>query len=226
MRKTSLILLIGLLFSVIISGCAKDPTACFSASETDVEVNTKIEFTNCSEKGVYYEWNFGDSTISSRTTAKNASHSYSASGTYTITLTTSNRNGKKTNSVTETITVRDINEKFVGTYNMMASCIYPSFNDTLYGGAYTLTIVADGAENLKLDNFENEFTGIVAKVTGKDQIDILFQVVAVGDTVNWDLTNASATLNQNSLSISYTLDDSNWDNVYGAIGCNSQGLKQ
>ncbi len=60
-----------------------DPIASFSSTNID-EAYT---FTNTSDYGISYSWDFGDGNIS---TDENPNHSYTNNGNYTITLTTTN----------------------------------------------------------------------------------------------------------------------------------------
>jgi gliding motility-associated-like protein len=57
--------------------------------ETD-ELSPEVTFTNLSNGGTYYVWNFGDGNYSTLT---NPVHSYDQWGNYTITLQTTNING-------------------------------------------------------------------------------------------------------------------------------------
>ncbi len=81
MKKYILIITI---ISLFLSGCEKDPYADFSASAKVVDIDEIIYFTNLSQDAEYYEWDFGDGTISSQ---RNPSHNYSAEGIYTVSLT-------------------------------------------------------------------------------------------------------------------------------------------
>lgn len=81
MKKYILIMTI---IPLLFASCEKDPFADFSASQSVVEIDEIIYFTNLSRDAEYYEWDFGDGTISSRT---NPSHHYSTEGIYTVALT-------------------------------------------------------------------------------------------------------------------------------------------
>jgi len=59
------------------------PQADFSAAST-VDVNTPVAFTNTSVDGAGYLWDFGDGTTSSEAEPM---HTYTAGGTYTVSLT-------------------------------------------------------------------------------------------------------------------------------------------
>jgi len=93
-----LIILSGLVFS----SCKKAPVACFTASKTSATIGETIIFTNCSKDAESYEWTFGDAGTS---TEVNPGHAYSVAGVYTVTLKVISKNGKKSDAVSETITI-------------------------------------------------------------------------------------------------------------------------
>ncbi|MHA1720604.1 MAG: PKD domain-containing protein [Promethearchaeota archaeon] len=69
------------------------PTASFSVSNSSVNVNDSVDFTDTSFGGdspLSYLWNFGDDTTS---TLQNPTHVYTTSGTYTVSLTVTDANG-------------------------------------------------------------------------------------------------------------------------------------
>ncbi|MEZ4940770.1 MAG: PKD domain-containing protein [Saprospiraceae bacterium] len=72
------------------------PTAGFTSSVNGAVVN----FTNTSTNSTTYAWDFGDMSNSAQA---NPTHTYSADGTYTVTLTATNPCG--TNTFTETVTI-------------------------------------------------------------------------------------------------------------------------
>ncbi|QEM09117.1 PKD domain-containing protein [Mucilaginibacter rubeus] len=68
-----------------------------------ISINTS-GYTNCTNTGVVYQWNFGDGGTATTSTGY-ATHTYSATGTYTITLTaTSPLYGTQTVTTSVTIT--------------------------------------------------------------------------------------------------------------------------
>ncbi len=69
---------------MLFAGCEKEPYADFYSSATLVEIDEIIYFTNNSMHADYFEWDFGDGTIS---TQRNPSHHYSFEGMYTVALT-------------------------------------------------------------------------------------------------------------------------------------------
>jgi PKD repeat protein len=96
--------LTGMIILVVFSltGCQKEPSASFTASKTIATLNEKITFTNTTGDGDHYEWDFGDG---SKSEEASPSHSYTKVGNYVVTLKAFSKNGKKTSSVSETITI-------------------------------------------------------------------------------------------------------------------------
>ncbi len=67
------------------------PTAEFRANETNVTMATPVVyFTNYTEGGFFYNWNFGDGSAS---TAPNPSHTFSLPGTYHVNMVTTSLYG-------------------------------------------------------------------------------------------------------------------------------------
>jgi len=65
----------------------------FEASQTNINCNPLVSFTNLSEASdeTVYTWDFGDGTSSNQT---NPQHAYTSNGTYTVILHASNNNGQ------------------------------------------------------------------------------------------------------------------------------------
>lgn len=80
MKRLALILLV---LPLILTSCRIEPVAGFFTSEVNVEVGDEVYFTNNSLDARYFEWDFGDGASS---TDVNPIHVYTASGTYTVTL--------------------------------------------------------------------------------------------------------------------------------------------
>ena len=96
MKKTFLVLSI---LVIIFSGCVRDyhPYAQFTQPYTEYFTGEIVDFTNQSTEATSYLWDFGDGYT---TNTFDASHSYSHSGTYTVTLNAYNHNkGSVTTSV-------------------------------------------------------------------------------------------------------------------------------
>ena len=79
------------------------PTANFSFSPLTGSAPLEVTFVNTSVNAVSYSWNFGDNTAAS--TAIAPTHTYQASGNYTITLTATNQYGSTTITKTLLVTV-------------------------------------------------------------------------------------------------------------------------
>jgi gliding motility-associated-like protein len=84
---------------------SEPPTASFTFNNNNQCAGTVITFTNTSAK-VYpyttYLWDFGDGTTS---TVKNPTHSYALSGSYSVTVKTTNHPGCEAVSAAKTVTV-------------------------------------------------------------------------------------------------------------------------
>jgi uncharacterized protein (TIGR02145 family) len=79
------------------------PTAAFTATPRTIMVGQSVQFTDQSTNNpTSWSWNFGDGGTS---TLQNPSHTYSAAGTYTVTLTTTNSAGSDGETKTGYITV-------------------------------------------------------------------------------------------------------------------------
>jgi PKD repeat protein len=79
------------------------PTAAFSAAPTSGAAPLPVSFTDQSTGApTSWSWTFGDGGTS---TSQNPSHTYSAAGTYTVSLTATNANGSNTLTRTGLITV-------------------------------------------------------------------------------------------------------------------------
>jgi len=76
------------------------PVANFNSNFTSGYAPLSVQFTDFSTNATKWNWDFGDGNIS---TEQNPVHTYSASGSYTVTLAASNENG--TNSTFSTMTV-------------------------------------------------------------------------------------------------------------------------
>jgi PKD repeat protein len=77
------------------------PIADFVANVTNVRVGAVVQFTSSSSGDtISYYWNFGDETTS---TEQNPQHTYTESGTYTVTLTVGNAYGEDTKTRTDYI---------------------------------------------------------------------------------------------------------------------------
>lgn len=105
-QKQPLLTIVVLICSIIAIACTKEeqPTASFSVSDENPYVNSTVYFYDYSTNAYSYQWSFGDGETS---TSTNPSHSYSSSGTYTVTLTVYSEKGKKSDTQSKTITVKE-----------------------------------------------------------------------------------------------------------------------
>jgi len=79
------------------------PVAAFSGSPTTITAGQSVQFTDQSTNSpTSWSWNFGDGGTS---TLQNPSHTYSAAGTYTVTLTATNSAGSDGETKNDYITV-------------------------------------------------------------------------------------------------------------------------
>jgi len=77
------------------------PIAAFSASPTSGCAPLNVQFTNSSTGATSYSWNFDDGSAANTTASP--SHSYTAAGTYTVTLTATNASGDSTKTTVITV---------------------------------------------------------------------------------------------------------------------------
>lgn len=87
---------------ISLTGCVREPVACFNKDKSVLEVGETVSFTNCSFLASNYNWNFGDGGLS---TNKEPTHTFNAPGFFEISLTVSNKSGSKTAEVIDVVTV-------------------------------------------------------------------------------------------------------------------------
>ena len=105
MKKTMKGMLGVLLVSMVMFSCKKEdpPVADFQADATDVFTGAVVTFTDLSTNNpTEWAWDFGDQGTS---TMENPTHTYTAAGVYTVSLTTTNEGGSNTATKTDYITV-------------------------------------------------------------------------------------------------------------------------
>ncbi len=89
-----------------VAGGGAAPVANFTGSPTSGCVSLTVNFTDQSTNSpTSWSWDFGDGGTS---TLQNPSHTYTAAGTYTVTLTATNEYGSDTETKTGYITVSDV----------------------------------------------------------------------------------------------------------------------
>lgn len=99
--------------AALISSCRKDPSACFTYHRpTEFKTGDTVTFSNCSNNGDSYLWEFADGTTSTET---NPSHVFTTTGTFEVTLTVTNK--KSSESISKEIDLNNVglNEKVLFT---------------------------------------------------------------------------------------------------------------
>jgi PKD repeat protein len=133
-RSSALFVSGGARYSLLSSlGCqpiASPPVANFSANPVATCTGV-VQFTDATTNGATsLLWNFGDGTTS---TTQNPSHTYSANGTYTVTLTATNTFGSNTATKTNYITINkpsapaaaDVSHCGAGSFSLNTSSTNP-----------------------------------------------------------------------------------------------------
>ena len=105
------------------------PVAGFSATPTDLTAT--FTFTGSGDN-LAYEWNFGDTNIS---TDPNPTHVYVVAGTYSVTLTVSNSVGA--NSITQEVTVTDPIAAPIAGFSAIPTNLSVAFTTTASGDNLT-----------------------------------------------------------------------------------------
>ncbi|MFN8322776.1 MAG: PKD domain-containing protein [Chitinophagales bacterium] len=131
------------------------PVTNFSATPTNTCTGV-VQFTDLTTNSpTTWAWNFGDGTTSS---TQNPSHIYTASGSYTVTLTTTNAYGSNPKTITNYISV---NKPAVPTATNVEKCGPSSF---------TLSTTATGvswfdSSGTKVSGLSNYVTPVLTKTT-------------------------------------------------------------
>jgi len=95
--------------TVIIKDAIPEPTANFTYSGADNFAPCRVEFSNTSSNATDYEWDFGDGNSSDK---ENPTNVFNSGGTYNVTLTAINSEGKQ-NVINKTITIKNKPTEFV-----------------------------------------------------------------------------------------------------------------
>ncbi len=121
------------------------PTASFSAAPRSGDAPLDVDFTNLSIPGsseiTSTIWDFGDGAVS---TLRNAAHSYSAPGIYTVSLTVNTADGSDTETLLDYITVLNAgqtppNAAFTGTPTTGPPGTAVQFSDASVPGSSLIT---------------------------------------------------------------------------------------
>lgn len=204
-----------------ITGCDKkddantdgEPIACIN-SATTATVGQSVSFTSCSTGADTYQWVFADGSNQTASTA-NTTHTFTATGNYSVTLTVTNENGSHTTGVIVTVTGGSsaTSSDYAGVYQTTSSCGGNPFS-------YSLTVAANGTNAITINNLSNlgqnlgtvnaTINGLVVTIPQQQPSGSVFTV------------NGSGTLSSNkkTLNLSYTVSDGGSQSV-----CTSNGTK-
>jgi len=101
--------LLALLATMALSGCPVDaPVAAFDATPRTGEAPLTVTFSNASTGAASHAWTFGDGGSA---TEASPAHTYTAPGSYTVSLTVNNETGSDTETKTAFIVVSDDDEE-------------------------------------------------------------------------------------------------------------------
>ncbi len=135
--------------SVFLASCEKEdtgelegvaPTADFTAAINTTEFPTVVTFTNTSQNGFLYQWEFGDNSTG---TGETVTHTYPRGGTYKVRLTAAGRGGTGTSP-----------EKDVVVPSPCANASFAGLTDCAGGGVtvWTYSQAAGAIEVLAADD--------------------------------------------------------------------------
>jgi len=102
-KGTTSTLLVAILVGVLalVAGCTEPPVASFTMDKTKAAVDEPVQFTSKSTGEITsWSWDFGDGNTS---TEQNPSHAYAEKGSYTASLTVSNKAGSHTATLAVTV---------------------------------------------------------------------------------------------------------------------------
>nr|MEE4266491.1 S8 family serine peptidase [Candidatus Krumholzibacteria bacterium] len=147
------------------------PVADFSGTPVSGDFPLAVQFTDLSANGpTSWSWTFGDGGTS---TVQNPGHTYTAAGTYTVSLAVSNVYGSDTETKTGYITVT---EPSTGgdTMHVAAISVYTVLSGRKYYGRAQITVVDDGGAPVSGATVTGNMTGdtneTLTGVTGTDGV--------------------------------------------------------
>ncbi|MEA3365419.1 MAG: PKD domain-containing protein [Candidatus Hydrogenedentes bacterium] len=113
MRQLQMYLPLLIALGVLLAGCpSTEPTAAFTADTTEGEAPLTVQFTDQSDPGTAgitaWNWNFGDGDTS---TEQHPEHTYTAEGSFDVSLQVASSAGQSTESKPDYITVQISYEK-------------------------------------------------------------------------------------------------------------------
>lgn len=178
-------LLAPMLGLLLFAGCNKQPAAKIEASKTNVRVGESIQFTNETEDGETFEWDFGDGTDSDE---REPSKTYTKPGMYTVEMTAySKKKKKKDQDEIDIVVTQPDNAIMVGTYAVESyfseswcdngfsnyDSDYHSYEIVIRAGTKDNEILIDNLGNLGINNVR----ATVTKISGSGFEMLDFKVV-------------------------------------------------
>lgn len=198
-----------------VTGCSKEddtdgaPVACINVTTANPSAGSPVAFTSCSTGADTYKWEFTNPTAT--VTTANASHTYAANGSYTVTLTVTNAKGS--NTTTKTVVVGSSGTtaaNYAGTYSVTTTC----------GNTYS-AVVTSSNDTITIKNFNRMNNQTVkGKVSGNTAT---FWQQNIGNTPTY-ITATTATLSsdKDKLTMSYSVNEAG----SSPITCTFNGDKQ
>ena len=113
--------------SVTVTAANQAPTANFTFSCSGLSCSFTSTSSDPDGSIAGYSWNFGDATTS---TAQNPSHSYTAAGSYTVSLRVTDNQGAQSTTTSKTVTVTAPNQPPTANFTSSCSGLTCSFTST------------------------------------------------------------------------------------------------
>ena len=175
------LIMIALVVTMAVTSCeeeAESPKAplAFFTFVANVDNSQLIVFTNETENGVSYVWDFGDASATS--TEVSPSHEYAAAGAYTVKLTATNAGGDNVYTDEVTVTSSGGMEVVVdGDFSGIDSWRYVALNLTV---ATTFNFEND-AVTITNGNEVNQSNGLIYQTINVEAGDYLFSMDITND---------------------------------------------
>lgn len=172
-------LLLSVAAAIVFSGCTKEPEIlaplAFFTFEADEENTQIIHFTNETENGETFFWEFGDGETS---TEESPSHEYMEAGTFTVQLTATNEGGDNKYSQDLTVIASSGIEMVVnGDMSNADSWQYSSLNLN----EATVFTFEDGVVKITNNNELNQSNGAIYQEIDVEAGDYLFSMDVTND---------------------------------------------
>lgn len=177
----SKLILVAIIATIGLTACEDDPAPpkaplAFFTAAADADNSQLIVFTNETENGDSYVWDFGDGSATSTETSP--SHEYAAGGTYKVTLTATNAGGDNSFSLDINVASSGGVEVVVdGDMSNADSWTYTTLNLTVPS---TFTFEND-AVTITNGNEVNQSNGTIYQVINVDAGNYLFSMDVTND---------------------------------------------